>query len=289
MKLAVGTVQFGMDYGLNDYNSMVKYEEVKKIINYARQKGIRTLDTAPLYGNSEKILGEINISNFQVITKTKHFTNSKITDEDVEELDNDLNKSLINLKKSNIYGLLIHNADDLLKSGAEKLFFHLIKLKKEKKIKKIGVSTYDESQIESLVNKFDIDLIQLPINILDRRLIYSGILEKLNEKQIEIHCRSIFLQGLLLSEDYRNNKFKNWYKLWKIWDQWLKDNKISALEACVNFAFSIKDISKVIVGVETKKQLEEIVIASDIIIPEIPSEFYTDDVNLLNPNKWSKL
>ena len=133
MKLALGTVQFGIDYGINSTNGKVKPEEIKKILNYAHSKNIDLLDTALTYGNSEKILGKVNVSNFNVITKTRCFDNLKINDNDMSLLNSDFHYSLENLKQNNIYALLIHNAEDLIKPGAEKLFQQLQKLKQSKK------------------------------------------------------------------------------------------------------------------------------------------------------------
>jgi aryl-alcohol dehydrogenase-like predicted oxidoreductase len=290
MKLALGTVQFGIDYGVNSLNRQVKSKEVKKILNYAHSKNIDLLDTALNYGNSEKIIGRFNVLNFKVVTKTRYFGNPKINNNDVKLLNNDFHKSLKNLKQDSVYGLLIHDANDLLKPGAEKLFDQLQKLKQSKKIVKIGVSVYDSSQLKFIVDNFDIDLVQLPFNILDRRMLNNGTITALHKKNIDVHARSIFLQGLLLmSQQKIPNKFKPWSSLWKMWHEWLNDNRITALEATLRYALSIKEISKVIVGVDSKDQLEQIVISSEGILPKIPLELCTNDVNLLNPSNWIKL
>ena len=290
MKLALGTVQFGIDYGVNSASGKVKPEEVKKILNYAHSKNIDFLDTAFTYGNSEKVLGKVNVSNFKVITKTRYFDNLKIENNDVNLLNDEFQHSLENLKQDSIYGVLIHNADDLLKPGAEKLFDQLQKLKQLEKIFKIGVSVYNHNQLQFILNNFDIDLVQLPFNILDRRMLNNGMFAELKKKHIDVHVRSIFLQGLLLmSKQNRPEKFNRWSSLWKIWHEWLNDNRITALEASIRYALSIKEISKVIVGVDTKEQLEQILIASDGILPKVPSELYTNDVDLLNPSNWKKL
>jgi aryl-alcohol dehydrogenase-like predicted oxidoreductase len=290
MKLALGTVQFGIDYGINSTKGKVKPEEIKKILNYALLKNIDLLDTALTYGNSEKILGKVNVSNFNVITKTRSFENLKINDNEMNLLNSDFHYSLENLKQNNIYALLVHNADDLIKPGAEKLFQQLQKLKQSKKIIKIGVSVYNYIQLKFILDNFDIDLVQLPFNILDRRMINNGMFTELKKRDIDIHVRSIFLQGLLLmSQQNRPNKFNRWSGLWKIWHEWLNDNGITALEATVRYSLSIKEISRVIVGVDTKDQLEQIMIASNGTLPKIPSELYTNDVDLLNPSNWEKL
>jgi len=289
-KIALGTVQFGIDYGVNSVDGQVKPEEVKKILSYAHSKNIDLLDTAPAYGNSEEILGRMDISNFKVVTKTRHFDSLEIKNNDVKLLNNDFHHSLKDLKQDSVYGVLIHNADDLFKPGAEKLFDQLQELKQAKKIVKIGVSVYDHNQLQSILDNFDIDLVQLPFNILDRRMIDSGMLSTLRSKGVEVHARSVFLQGLLLmSEQNRPDKFNRWSGLWKIWHEWLNDNQITALEATIRHAVSMSEISKVLVGVDTKDQLKEIIVASNGVLPNIPTELHTNDVNLLNPSNWGRL
>ncbi len=289
-KIALGTVQFGINYGVNSVAGQVNPEEVKEILSYAHSANIDILDTAPAYGDSEKILGRMNISNFKVVTKTRHFDSLEINNNDVKLLNNDFHHSLKHLKQDSVYGVLVHNADDLLKPGSEKLFDQLQELKQAEKIVKIGVSVYDHNQLQSILDNFDMDLVQLPFNILDRRMIDSGMLAKLREKDIEVHARSIFLQGLLLMfERNRPSKFKRWSVLWKIWHEWLNDNQITALEATIRYAVSIPEISKVLVGVDTQDQLKEIIVASDGVLPNIPTELFTNDADLLNPSNWSGL
>jgi aryl-alcohol dehydrogenase-like predicted oxidoreductase len=289
-KIALGTVQFGIDYGVNSVEGQVQPSQVESILNYARLKGIDLLDTAPTYGNSEKILGRVNISNLKVVTKTRHFDSLEINNNDVKFLNNDFHHSLKDLKQDSVYGVLIHNADDLLKPGAEKLFDQLQELKQAEKIMKIGVSVYDYSQLQSILDNFDMDLVQLPFNILDRRMIDSGMLATLRSKGTEVHARSVFLQGLLLmTEQSRPGKFKRWEALWKVWHEWLNDNQITALEATIRHAISMPEISKVLVGVDTVDQLKEIVMATPGVLPDIPPEMFTNDADLLNPSNWGQL
>ena len=289
-KIALGTVQFGIDYGVNSVDGQVGPEEVKKILSYANLKGVGLLDVAPAYGNSEKILGRMNVSNFKVVTKTRHFDSLEIDNNDVKLLNNDFHHSLKDLKQYSVYGVLIHDADDLLKPGAEKLFDKLQELKQAEKIVKIGVSVYDHSQLQSILDNFAIDLVQLPFNILDRRMIDSGMFSTLRSKGVEVHARSVFLQGLLLmTEQSRHEKFKRWGALWKVWHEWLNDNQITALEATIRHAISMPEISKVLVGVDTADQLKEIVMATLGVLPGIPTEMYTNDADLLNPSNWGKL
>ena len=249
-KLALGTAQFGMDYGINSSVGMLKPQEVLQILQYAESVNIDFLDTAPAYGNSEKMLGSMNVTDFKVVTKTRHFKDSQITDDDIVLLNQEFNNSLKDLKLDSVHALLVHNTDDLLKTGAFRIINHLKNLKKAGKIKKIGVSVYDNKQLTFVINNFDVDMVQLPFNIFDRRLINSGMLELLNSKGIEVHARSIFLQGLtLMSDKSMPRKFNPWSNLWKIWHDWLNDHRISPLEASVRYVMSVAEISQVLVRV----------------------------------------
>ena len=289
-KLGLGTVQFGTDYGLNSLDGQVRPQEVKKILNYARSKQIVLLDTAPAYGNSEEILGGINNSEFQVVTKTRHFDTLKITNDEVSLLNQDFNNSLKKLNQIKIYGLLIHNADDLLKPGGEKILDLLQKFKQTNKLMKVGVSVYDHIKLHSILDNFDIDMVQLPFNIIDRRMLDSGMLASLYKKGIEVHARSVFLQGLLLmSAKLMPSKFNRWNNLWKLWHEWLHDNRISPVEASVRYVISFSEISKVLVGVDSVNQLKEIYKASSGTLPKIPDELQTTDADLLNPSNWEQL
>lgn len=289
-KIALGTVQFGVNYGISSINGQVSSREVRDILSYADSQKIDLLDTAPAYGNSEQVLGETNVQNFKIVTKTRHFYRAKIGSNELRLMKKDFNKSLENLNQDFIHGLLVHNADDLLKPGSQKLFDQLLRLKKTGKVKKIGVSVYESKHLQSILENFDIDIVQLPFNIFDKRLIDNGMFFMLQNRGIEIHARSVFLQGLLLmTKQDRPNKFKYWSSLWKAWDEWLNDNQITSLEASIRYALSVPELSKVLVGVNTVKQLKGILTASSGDLPKIPSELFIDDVNLLNPSNWSKL
>tara|TARA_B100001057_G_C22814440_1_gene936793 strand:- start:675 stop:1550 length:876 start_codon:yes stop_codon:yes gene_type:complete len=289
-KLALGTAQFGIDYGINSISGKVKTQEIEKILHLAKSENINLLDTAASYGDSEKILGQMDTSDFQVVTKIKHFDNLKITDEDILIMKKDFDNSLQDLKLDSVYGLLVHNADDLTKPGAYKILEFLQYLKNTKKINKIGVSVYENAHLNFILQNFDIDMVQLPLNIFDRRFIDSGVIKLMYSQGIEIHARSIFLQGLILMPNtIRHRKFNRWKEFWKIWDDWLNDNKISPLEASVRYALQVKQISRVLVGIDSVEQLTEIVKAIPGFLPSIPDEMYIDDVLLLNPSNWDSL
>jgi len=288
-KLALGTVQFGMDYGINS-GIKVEQNEVLKIVNLARKSGIKLIDTAQLYGSSEKVLGNVNTVDFDIVTKSRAFEQDIINENEANLVINDLDHSLKLLKQKSLYAFLVHHGEDLLKPGGEMIFNQLQSLKEQGLANKIGVSAYIDNQLIEIIDRFDIDIIQLPMNILDSRLIDNGLLNKIFSKGIEIHTRSVFLQGLLLMDiDKRPKYFERWSSLWKFWYEWLADNKLSPLEASIRYMISKPEISRVLVGVDNKDQLQKIINAVDGNLPPIPEELSTNDPDLLNPGNWKVL
>jgi aryl-alcohol dehydrogenase-like predicted oxidoreductase len=289
MKIAIGTAQFGMDYGLSNQYGKSEKNEVSKILQYANQKGINVIDTSPSYGDSELVLGKvINDYEFSMVTKTPIFSDSTISNFHSKKLNKSFYKSLSSLGTGNIYGLLIHSCDDLLKPGGELLFKEMEKLKSTGKLEKIGVSVYNSSQIELVLNRYNIDLIQLPINIFDQQLFVDGWLKKLKNKGIEIHARSVFLQGLLLmnSADIPQYFSPILDKI-EILSKAAKNLSISKLELALNYVNGISEIDKIVIGVNKFAQFNEIVNAKQLKIN--PIDFIENSINnpkYVNPSEW---
>jgi len=278
MKLALGTVQFGLDYGVTNHDGQVTIEEARDILNYAKNNGIDTLDTAAAYGSSEQVIGEIGVDDFHVITKTVSLENG------VDKVLKGCYKSLDNLNIEQADGLLIHNIDEVNNKKFGTLFSQLNKLKEQGLINKIGFSTYTPEQVDFLLENFDFDLIQVPFNVFDTRLVQGGQLQALNNNGVEIHARSVFLQGVLLSLNNLSNYFSTWGAEFGTYQEMVKDSGLSLLEYSINFALNMKEIDKVLVGVNSKGQLMEIAAAAKEVdnIEAHP----INDINLLNPSLW---
>ena len=279
-KLALGTVQFGLDYGISNTSGQVSLEEARKILEFAKEHGTDTLDTASGYGISERVLGEIGINHFQIITKTSSLQLG------ITNVLQSFHQSLEDLNTPSVDGLLIHNIDETKDKQFDALYDELDKLKQDKLIKKIGFSTYTPDQVDFLLNNFDFDLIQVPFNVFDTRLIDDGQLQALKNKQIEIHARSVFLQGLLLDFKHLSGYFSKWKKEFDSYQEMVQDSGSSLLEYALNFALSTKEIDKVLVGVNSEEQLKE-------IIESTKEQSYSNaypiyDVNLLNPSNWER-
>lgn len=284
MKIALGTVQFGLKYGVANTKGLVPEETAKDIIDLARILSIDTLDTAAAYGTSEEVLGRIGVDAFKVISKIPPRTES--IESPKRWIKCCIDKSLRNLRRDSLYGLLLHRPLDLLQPNGSALYNSLLDIKSQGLVKKIGISVYGPSDLENLAH-FKFDLVQAPMNILDRRLKNSGWLEKLKQNNIEIHIRSAFLQGLLLMpEAQRPTYFKPWRKLLSEYDEWIRLHKITPLQACLGFLNNHHEIDKVVVGVETITQLREIISASSHQAPNIPESIHSMDENLINPICW---
>jgi hypothetical protein len=285
MKIALGTVQFGMHYGIGNQTGQVDQENTTNILNYAQSAGIDTIDTAICYGESEQFLGEANMKGWKIITKLPKVPSAC---PDISDWVNEQVKdSLSRLKVPNLSGLLLHCPDQLLNSKGKSLWYSLQELKKSGIVEKIGFSIYDPSELDSLWPIFKPDLVQSPYNILDRRLATSGWMKRLSEAGVEIHIRSVFLQGLLLmSEKKRPNNFNRWSKVWKVWYEWLQDNNLTPLQGSLAFVQSDPRISRIIVGIDTLSQLEEILLAKSTWVTNFPEELSILDRDLLEPSRW---
>ena len=286
MRLAIGTAQFGLDYGVSNKDGRVSDENVNKILEAATKAQITTIDTASNYGNSEQILGKVGVKSFDVITKIGAVPVS-IT-EVKRWVYEQIEGALVRLNLNSIYGFLLHQPNQLLGKHGDIIFDALIRAKSQKLIKNIGVSIYDPAELTQLVNRFDFNIVQAPMNILDRRFNSSGWLERLNKLGIEVHVRSAFLQGLLLMKpELRPNYFRLWNLLMQDYDDWLSISKISPVEACIGFVKQFNSVDKIIVGVVSPTHLEGIckAISRNNVIT-VPSYIQSDDINLINPSKW---
>ena len=289
MKIALGSVQFGLNYGISNSKGITSKKEVKDILSCAIENGINTIDTAIDYGNSELVLGESDLSKFKIITKIPNLNpNVKNISKWVEEK---IYSSMSRLNIESFYGVLIHNSSNFIGNRGKNLIQTLHSLKKEGIIKKTGISIYDPSEIENLQNLKMIDLIQAPLNLIDRRMEKSGWINRINKEGIEFHARSIFLQDLLLlNSKVLPIKFKQWKPMLDRWYDELKKKELNALSECLSYPMSINGIDKIIVGVNNVKQLNEIVEATKLTLEKREWSFMkSDDKHLINPYNWKKL
>jgi aryl-alcohol dehydrogenase-like predicted oxidoreductase len=284
MRLSIGTAQFGFNYGITNLNGKVKINQISKIIKFCNQNKINSLDTAIGYGNSEKILGKFSLKNFLITTKLPEIPKSEKKNPD-KWIRNQVINSCKRLKVKKIFCLLLHKPDQLRGDLGSKIMESVKKLKKNGYLKKFGVSVYSVKELSKIIFNFKIDLVNIPLSIVNRDFLTKNYLKLLKKRKIEIHVRSIFLQGILLN--YKNLKVEtlNNSNFFVKWDKWLKKNKISALQACLAFVKEIKEIDKIIIGIDNSEQLREIFITYKLIKKIYVPDFAVSR-DLKDPSKW---
>lgn len=287
-KLVIGTVQFGMNYGINNRVGQTSMDEVQQILDFGENCGITMLDTAVGYGDSEKRLGLVGVKQWKVITKIP-----KVPDDCVEVdkwVRETIEQSLEFLKISQLYAVLFHTPSQLLGPNGKQLYDSVNQMKSDGIIQNIGISIYSPEELDLILPKFSFDIVQAPFNLIDRRISTSGWLKKLHDMGVEIHVRSVFLQGLLLMQkDQRPSYFDTWNTLWREYDKWLNNTGISPLAACLNHVLHFSEISKLIVGVDSLQNLTEIVNAVHQTVPSLPETLISNDLGLINPSFWPKI
>jgi len=287
MRLALGTVQFGLSYGIANQVGQVSRTAASSILNLALSSGINMLDTAIAYGESEATLGLIGVKAFKIVTKLPPFPSGC----DVQEwVFNQISESFLRLNIDSAYGVLLHSPQQLEGPNGAELYRMLQLLKDKGLASKIGISIYSPAELTSLYKKFHLDLVQAPFNLVDRRLLNTGWIRQLKDQGVEIHTRSVFLQGLLLMNRAEiPSKFERWKFIFEKWHSYLKENNISALAASLAYPRSFPEIDKIIIGVESQQQLAQILAASNqlkkIDLPDLSSE----DEHFVNPTNWLKL
>lgn len=286
MKLALGTAQFGLPYGIANQSGQVPLDEVAAILSLARGGGVDTLDTAIGYGDSEQRLGQIGVGGWRIVSKLPAVPAACA---DVAAwCEEQARGSLSRLCVPQLDALLLHRPAQLANAGGAALWMGLERLKRMGLTRKIGVSIYGPAELEGLTDRFSFDLIQAPFNVLDRRLRDSGALERLARAGVEWHARSAFLQGLLiLPPGQRPRQFSRWDKLFDAYEAWAAMAGASRAEACLRFALAQRDIAKVVVGVESVRQLEQLLAIArsdaDVPAPVFPS----GDPDLIDPSRWA--
>ncbi len=285
-KIILGTVQFGLDYGINNKSGKPDHNEIKSILDYAFDNKINFLDTAEAYGDSHERIGEYHANSnnkFKVITK---FSSSRL--DLPKNISDRINHHLKILNISNLYCYMFHNYDDF-KNYFNLFKLELLELKRKGIIKKIGVSLHSNHNINDVLENREIGLIQLPYNLLDNKSKRENVFLKAKEKGVEIHTRSTFLQGLFFKDlDTIDGKLGVLKKYLLELKRLVNKNEINSL--ALNYVCSNANIDGVLLGVDTVSQLKNNLSCindnkfKDII--ENIDSINVKEENLLNPANW---
>lgn len=274
-KIVLGTVQFGLQYGVNSAGRPSE-EAVKSILIEASKGGITTLDTSSAYGNSEEILGES-------IKPGEHFKIVSKYPKGASPVNEMLNSSLKRLQVDNLYGYLLHHFE--VYENNPKVWDEFVALKESGKVKKIGFSLYSPEELQFILdNNSPFDLIQVPFNIFDKK--FLPFMKELHDKGVEIHVRSTFLQGLFFKDrEALPEKLKPMKKYLLQLDDFSKRSGLSISEIALNYNLQNPYIDGVLIGVDNVEQLK-MNLASVKDTP-IDIEIEVKEQELLNPVNWN--
>lgn len=287
MKLALGTAQFGLAYGIANAAGQVPEDEVARILAAARAAGIDTLDTAAAYGEAEQVLGRIGMGGWRIVTK-------------VQALPDDCNDprawvrdvvagSLANLGAESVDAVLLHRAQDLLGPGGTALWAGLQDVKDAGLATRVGISIYRPDVFYALPSDIRPDLVQAPFNVFDRELETSGWADQLADQGTAIHLRSAFLQGLvLMPAEARATRFHGDFAELDTWDTFLAATGKDALSTALGFALDQPWAERVVVGVDSAAQLAGIIEAAQRPHTPPPDALVSRDPKLIDPSQWSR-
>ncbi|MDL5048255.1 aldo/keto reductase [Oscillatoria amoena NRMC-F 0135] len=283
-KLILGTVQFGLDYGINNSTGKPSKEQVFKIFEAAANAGVAILDTADAYGNASELIGE-----FFSVSKTRFEINTKFKAEGGKSITEQLTHSLgqLNTERINIY--FYHRFDEMVKFP--ETLAELGKLRNQSRINKIGVSVYGNDEFEIAVNTPEVDAIQLPFNLLDNHSQRGELLKQAKQKGKEIQVRSVFLQGLFFKKLSDYPSYLSPLKPYMQTINQIEEDSGMGMEAlALSYALAQPQIDNVLIGVDTLEQLQQNLSYSDTALPaNIISHINAIEVaetELLYPKNW---
>lgn len=296
MKLCLGTVQFGMDYGIRGQKKPSLSESVS-MLDYATQNGITDIDTAFAYGEAEDVVGEF--LSKKTIDRSKLFISSKLKPNELDDIpcsklksviNEHLDRSLKRLHTDYLDSYMLHSSryafnDDILEA--------LYEVKKEGRIKHCGVSVYYPDEAKKCIESNFVDFMQLPFSVFDQRMQNEGVFDLAKKKNnTQIHARSAFIQGLILMKEDEVPPFLQGARpiLAKI-DKLSKKYAISRIEIALLFVKHFNAISHLVFGVDNMEQLKENIniFNRDLnvdIIKDFSNEFKDIDADIMMPSLW---
>lgn len=299
MELCLGTVQFGMDYGIRG-QKQPSVEQAVQMLDYATQNGINNIDTANAYGTAEDVVGEF--LKKKTIPREDLFIISKFRPNLLDEADEDqyydimkanLENTLSRLHTDYLDSYLLHSARYVWNDA---IIDTLNRMKKEGYVKHVGVSVYETDEAKKCIERPNVDFMQLPYSIFDQRMQADGVFElaKKAEYPTQIHSRSAFIQGLILMKEDEVPDFLAKAKpiVRKI-DELCGQYEISRIELALSYVKRQNSISHLVFGADNLEQLKENIqlfehTLSVQVIDEISKKFADIDTDIVMPSLWKR-
>ena len=283
-RIVLGGAQLGLPYGILNGGETLSREEVARILDTAAGHGIDAIDTAIAYGQSESVIGETAQNRFKIISKLPPIP---LDVSNVSQwVRTQVDASLSRLKCTSLDALLLHRSQDLTDAHGAELYATINSLKVEKIIQRFGVSIYTPDELRGIIGTFDIDVVQAPLNVFDRRIL--GVIDQLTALNIEVHVRSVFLQGVLIaSPKDRPQRFQPWSEHFSQFDTWVRSTGLSAMACCLGFALQQPGVAKLVIGTTSAESLTEVMNSVPNTHLEVPAHLQSSIEQLIDPRVWS--
>ena len=283
-RIVLGGAQLGLPYGILNGGETLSREAVARILDTAVSHGIDSIDTAIAYGQSETVIGETAQNRFKIISKLPPIPSDMANVS--QWVRTQIDASLSRLNCSSLEALLLHHPQDLIGPHGSELYAAINSLLSEKIIERFGVSIYAPNELDGIIGKFNIDVVQAPLNVFDRRII--GVTDQLSALNIEVHVRSVFLQGVLIANPKdRPQRFQPWSEHFARFDEWVHSTGMSAMACCLGFALQQPGVTKLVIGTTSKESLTEIMTSIPNIHLEVPADLQSSIEQLIDPRVWS--
>jgi hypothetical protein len=283
-RIVLGGAQLGLPYGILNGGETLSREAVARILDTAVSHGIDSIDTAIAYGQSETVIGETAQNRFKIISKLPPIPSDMANVS--QWVRTQVDASLSRLNCSSLEALLLHHPQDLIGPHGSELYAAINSLLSEKIIERFGVSIYAPNELDGIIGKFNIDVVQAPLNVFDRRII--GVTDQLSALNIEVHVRSVFLQGVLIANPKdRPQRFQPWSEHFARFDEWVHSTGMSAMACCLGFALQQPGVTKLVIGTTSKESLTEIMTSIPNIHLEVPADLQSSSEQLIDPRVWS--
>ena len=283
-KLILGASSWGNHYGISNRRG-IGSQEVNKLLQRAKKSGVTQIDTSPDYGDSEKLIGQNTPLFFQIYSKV----NSESWNRGPKHSMLEIHESLRRLRTKKLDGIMFHSSSSIFDAPHESTRF-MKQVVSSGLAGKWGVSVYEVEEVERILEFCKPDFIQLPSSLADRRFADSGIFSQLFTESIEVHTRSIFLQGLILQEPASlPKKFKRFLSWATDFEDFSRDCGLSKYQLALLFNLTNPEVSKVLVGVNSLAHLEEVLEALDrsATLPVFDSLPPIEDLDLIDPRRWT--
>lgn len=290
MELILGGAQFGFSYGATNRSGQVDRQEVGRILAYAQEHGIKRIDTAAVYGESESVLGNyLATMRFRVISKLPRLSDPSPADIG-HWAEQSVRASLARLRCDQLDALLLHHPPDLEGGHGEALYEAICRVRELGLTRRLGFSVYDPETFIRIASKFPVQVVQLPLNVFDQRFVSEAI-PWARERGIEIHARSLFLQGTLLASPANLPTYLQGFRpVFSRLHDWCQSLGASPLEVVLAFAKSMDAVDGWVVGVTGMEELAQILRAWNQVLPSDADfkQWASLDEELILPSKWKK-